>query len=278
MSITRSVLLCSIIAGSTIASAQSVSLKFKPPVGKKYVYMTSMSMTGGGMAGMNMNMKETGVTTFKILSRAGDLTSLSIATSNVKITVPEGSPMKAGIPNMEKQANVTTTMKVNSLGKASSVSVKGGADQMMQLAGDLMGTGGAFLNYPQAPVKPGSTWTSTLDLGKILGKRMPMMKISGGLLTLKMKLDKFVTSGGKRLAQVSMKGSGKASMSMNQGSGPAGKTPTMTMTIGVTMDSVTMIDIATGMAVSVTSNSSNKMSMGGQGSMTQSVKSSMKLK
>lgn len=273
MNLTRSLALCALVTVAAVASAQKVTLRYNPPVGKTYTYSMSVVTGASGMAmGASMGMTETATSTMKILSRSGDATKVSVTTSNVKINVPANSPMKSQVASMEKTAATTMSMTISSLGAISNVSTSGG-NAMVQMSGDMMSAAGPYMAMPKAPVGPGSTWSSSLDLAKAMGKSMPAgMKVSGGKIPLNMKLVKFVSMGGKKLAQIDMTGAGKASLAL--GGGGKG----MNMTIDMSLKSSSMVDLATGLAVSMTSNMSNKMSMGAQGSMTQTMKMSMKLK
>ena len=269
MTISRSLALCALVAVAGIASAQKVTLRFKPTVGKSYVYATTTQSSGSGAMAAMMNIGQSATSTMKILSKAGDLTKVSVAISNVKITVPKDSPVKAQVATMEKSAASSLTMSISSLGVASNVTVKSGAAANTPMSGDLMTAAGPTTAMPKEAVGPGSTWKSMMDLSKIFGKNLPAaVKVTGGKVPLTLKLVRFVDRGGKRLAEVESVGKGDMSMGASgQGS----------MSMKLSIKTTSLIDVATGVTVEMTSTSSNTMNFNGQG-MTQATKSTMKLK
>jgi len=275
----KTLALIALVAIGGVASAQQVTLRYKPPVGKSYAYtMTMDTATVAPGAGGNQSVKQTATNTIKVLSRSGEQTKVSTTTSNVKVTVPPNSPLKSQVAQMEKQGAMTATMTISSLGLVTNVS--SGKTPNMQAANDMLSTIGPFSAMPKAAVGVGSTWTSSFNLGQMIAKTMPMMKVSGGNIPLKLKLTRFVSQGGKRLAEVKMTGAGTAKLSMaaQPGTRAPSRSQGFAMNVAINISSTSLIDVATGVPVTTSTAMTNKMSVGNQGSMSQTMKMSMKLK
>lgn len=250
------------VAGA--ASAQQVTLRFKPPVGKTYNYTSSLEMSGGGPG--QQSSKQSSTTQLKIGARTGDKTRVTMTNTNV---VKSG---KSGAKDSPMQMDITSLNAVTSLNS-------NGKAQIAILGGEMMSAMGPFPPFPANPVGVGSTWKKEFDLSKMFGKQFPPgVKISGGKLPLMLKLVKFVNQGGKKLAQISI--NGKAAATISQSAMPAGgaKTPAITMTIAVICNTTTMVDVATGVGTDLTASMAFNVKIGTQPPMKQTMKMSMRAK
>lgn len=273
MKFSHSIALALVLGIAGVASAQKVTLRYQPPVGKSYVYGMTMSSGSNSPMMAAASMKMTGTSTMKIVSRKGDVTTVKNAMSNVNFVVPKGSPLESQVAAMKKQATTEITMGINSLGGVANMSAAGGNPQANQMMNSMMGGSSPFAVLPKNPVGVGSTWTSSFDIGKMIGNAMPGMKVDGGKVLLTSKLVKFISQGGKKLAQIHISGTGTTAMNL-----PGGQGGSMKMTMKMSINTDTTIDVATGITVSMTSTTTNAMQFGGQGSMTQDTKMSMTLK
>ena len=128
--------------------------------------------------------------------------------------------------------------------------------------------------FPKGAVKVGSTWTATIDIGKLMGQAAgangPKV-VSGGKIPVKYKLVGFKTIAGKQVAGITATMNGTVVMSMGAQAGAAGQ-----MKMGLKSTSSGQIDVGTGMVRTMTTDANVNMNFG-QMVMNQKLKMTMTL-
>ena len=170
----RAALLSTLLAVAASGSAQTVLLRFHPPVGKtaSYTVTTTMSMTlpaGAAAAAKPMRFTETIPMSLRVVSRTADTTTIETRTGPIKIGGTAGNPM-AQNPALAKPSVIRMTL--DELATPKGASGTGPTAAAVSGMTSAMGGGGATVALPRKPVKVGDTWTTRLDLGKIVGAAM----------------------------------------------------------------------------------------------------------
>ena len=243
--------LAAVLGLAALGTSQSVLLRYKPPVGKtmSYVYAMKMTQNVPGMAS-GMGFSQTVPMTMRVLSRKGNLTTTQTKLGKAKVTVPAGSPMASAKPQMEAaSSNKTSTTVIDDLGNLKRVEGMGSG----------MGLGSQNVSFPKKAVKVGDTWTSTVDMGKM----MPAGGSASGKIPVVYKL-------------VSLKG-GVATLAMTMNGTTNVKAGAQAMTMRMMSKGTLAIDAATGMMRSMNMNVNTNMKLGATGqAMTMSMVMSMK--
>jgi hypothetical protein len=245
-------------AGQTAGVQAPITLKFQPPVGKTFKYHMTMAMKmDPGAAAPPMEMTTDSDIDMKVLSRANEISTIESRTSNAKITTPPDSPMA----NMAEQMEKTMSAMVVESQFDSHYNVKGikGAPAGMESM-----SAGINMSFPTDPIKIGDKWSSSLDMGKMLGAMTQGVEVSGKI-PIKFTLEKVDQKGDQSLASIQILMDGDMTMS------PAGQT----MTVHMHGTGHFTVDLATGMTVESEVKSNSTFSIAGQ-EMTQRMTQSMK--
>lgn len=240
-----------------IASAQSVLLRYRPPVGKTVAYTVSMSMTMStpqktpGTKGP-MSIKQTMPMTIRVVSRTADLTTVETKTGSARFGV--GSPM-AGAPQAKP---VVMRMTIDQFGTPKGGAAAGPAAAMM----NSMGGSTQGVLFPRGPVKVGDTWTQSIDMGKVMsGAKMTGMKMQG-----KFPLVYRLTAYKGGIVTIVMTSKGKMTMAMG----------TQPINANLNMRSTVLIDAATGLMKSMATVNDSDTMIPGMGAMRQHMTISIK--
>lgn len=234
-------------------SAQTVLLRFKPPVGatSHFVMSTSMTQTVPGMPAP-MSTSTSVPMTMRVVSRSGDVTTMESKMGQAKVTIPAGSPMASMKPMLEKtMSGVATTTTIDQFGSMKGNSAAAGG------ASGMMGGGmnGQTISFPKKAVKVGESWSETLDMGKaMLGAAAQSGMTATGKIPIVYRLVSLKKVGGKSLATISVSMKGKSTMNMPQGK----------MDMNLTATGVMVVDAATGMFVSTSMTSDTAMQIMGK--------------
>lgn len=248
----------------TAGSAQTVLLRFKPAVGTKVSYVLSTTMQQS-LPNMPSGMNSTTVVpmVMRIVSRSGKMTTVETKTGTAKVTVDAKSPMAGMKPMMEKMlTNMTVNSVSDDLGNQKSTAASGGGGMM-----GSMNQSSQAITFPTAPVRVGGTWSSTLDMEKLVGSMAKSGITASGKIPISYRLVSLKKVGSRTLATITTTMNGKTTMTMPQGK--------MDMTMKGSGTSV--VDIATGMFVSNSMVSDTTMAVMGQ-NMKQHMVMSMKSK
>ena len=248
------------LIGSALAvQAQTVTLRFNPPIGKTYVYATTtiIKSTGGQAGSMNQSM----TVLTKALKNTGGKITLQSSIEGAKITGT--GPGATNAAAMEKRLNgQKTTTVVDSQGQP----VGSDAGKMMQ---KMMQGGLSNMHFfPTHPVSVGSKWGNTMDLAKMMPAQANM-KITGGKMPVNMVLKKIEMRNGRRVAVIDM--------TMSTVMGMTGANPGQSMKITLKSTGTTWIDVASGMPVESRSVANTATSFGTM-QMNQNITSTMKLR
>jgi hypothetical protein len=260
------------------ASAQKISLRFVPPVGKTFNYVASNDVKGAAGGPQIGNMGQTMEMAVSILSKSAKGTKVRTKITGVKVKAPAGSPMANRSKAMQDQLKGLTSELVYDA-RARMVGTASASDpRMAQVMGRMGSMGAGFLGveFPAGPVGPGSKWNSSIDIGKLMGAAMPgMMKPTrGGKVNIVYTLQKLEKKGGKNLARVAMTMNGSVDLDINMGA--QGSQP-MKMSMSLSMKGTILVDTKTGMPTSGESKGTIGVKMP-QGSMDQNLTSTFKMK
>ncbi len=237
---------------ATTASAQTVLLRYRPPVGKTFSYTMVMSMSmvapkaTQAMAGAT-HFGQTSPMSIRVLSRTGDTTT--VETRSGPAHFDAGSPLAK---NNGLTKPVVSRMTLDQYGTPKGAAGGGMPSAMVS----AVGQGSQGVAFPKKAVKVGDSWTSALDLGKMMGALSRGMKTSG---TIPIVYRLVAVQGG--VATVSM--TAKGTMSMSMGTRP--------MRITLDVRSTSLIDVATGMPKSsrTTTDTSTELPGAGGGAVRQ---------
>jgi hypothetical protein len=247
---------------AALAYAQgSVTLRLKPPVGAKYQYKVTMNTTAGsGGAGAGANLNGSFNQWYIVKSKNAKGTTIQTKVTNAKISGGQGVNGKQIADAMEKQ---TITALYSPLGAYVSGDLNMGQMGAMAAQAGVQG-----IIFPQGPVKAGSTWTATIDIGKIMAATgaQGMKVVSGGKIPVKYKITGFKKVGTKNVAGVSASMNGNVVMAMGE----------TKMTLAMKSTSTGQVDVATGIVRSMASTANVGTSFG-QMKMNQTIKMSMTL-
>jgi hypothetical protein len=197
------------------------------------------------------------------VSRKGSQTTVQSKVKSVKVTVPPKGPMSAMKESMEKSLKgMTTSATMSSDFKVIGGSAAGGPAAMQGMNGM---SGMPSLNVPAHPLRVGETWSSVMDMGKLMGSGTRGMRMTGKL-PLKFRLKVVRGSGASAVAVVEMSMAGTTTMTSG-----ANKVNTHLNTKGTVS-----IDVATGMTREVASTSDTTTDFGGR-KFTQHISQTMRL-
>lgn len=191
------------LAFVAVSSAQTVTLRYLPPIGKPMRFTVVNNLTQS-MAGMPASkMTQTIPMTMKALSRKGGDTTVEVKTGTMKIDMPASSPMARAKDAMVRAGSgKTSTVVVDQYGKPKSVATVGSAG-MAQMGG-IQGVA-----FPVKPVKVGDTWTVDLDMAKMAPGGGAGMKIKGRI-PMRYTLKSVNTVGGRKIATIGVVINGSA--------------------------------------------------------------------
>ena len=250
-----------LLIATIVTSGQGgITLQYQPKVGSTYKYtMTQGSKSQMGNSGFSCTMAQ------KVLSGTGGVYKIQSTTSNVK------SDAAAGGDGMKKlMEGKSTLMTIDKYGTVT-FDPKGAGGAASQMMGGFNGQS-IGMAFPKKPVKVGDTWTSSLDMGKMMNSMMKgqtgKAKVSTtGMMNMKFKLVKVDGSS----ASISCTVSGNMNMDMT-GPGQGGAPQAMKMSTTISGTANYSVDRATGMPINSTTNMTMNMSFGGQKMpMTQSI-------
>ena len=245
------------------ASAQSVLLRYQPPVGKtvSYTMTNAMSMTSPMSPGKPMAFTQTIPMTVRVVSKSAAGTTVETKTGPTKMNAPAGSPM-AGMANNPAMNKVNVVrMTIDPFGTPKGATGAGPAAAMANSMGSVMGGGSQGVFFPAKPVKVGDTWTSAMDLGKMAPAGAAGMKMNG-----KIPIVYRLTALKGGVATVAM--TAKGTMSMAFGNKP--------MQIAMDIRSTILLDAATGLTKSMSSVTDSTTTLPGMGAMRQHMASTMR--
>ncbi len=262
----RVALVSLVLATVASGSAQTVLLRYNPPVGKTASYTMRMSMSttlpqGASVSGKPMSFTQTTPMSLRVLAHAGGATTIETRSGPMKFDAPAGSPMAAGAKNPNLAKVNVVRMTIDEFGTPKGASGGGASAAVVNAMGSAMGQGGQGVTFPKAPVKVGDTWKSSLDIGKMIGAAGAGLKANG---TIPLVFRLLAVKGGE--ATVSM--TAKGSVGMNVG----GRTLNFTMDL----KSTSLIDTATGLTRSTSTTMDSVTSMPGMTAMRQHMVSTLK--
>lgn len=250
-----------VLSGPGVTGQNQVILKFHPAIGKTYRFTMAMDMTmtmamGQGKSNPPMKISTIVDMDMKAVSRSGVMTTMETKIGGAKATAPAGSPLANATKQMEQQmSGKTIRSQIDS--HYNTLSVKGsGMDQMFN---------NMPMHFPQHPVKVGDTWTTSLNMGKMLGG------LTGGMfkgdLPITFRLQRIGTGPTGPVANIQMKMDGT----------PIVNTGRQSMTMHMKADGVMTVEIASGMTIGQNTVISVDMSSD-QMKMSQRLTESLKLK
>jgi len=231
-----------IVVGATglvlaVAWAQtSATLRLKPATGAKFQYKVTMNTSSAGAGAQTM--KGTYNQWFIARSKNAKGTVFEIKMSNVKLSGGMGD-MSQMEKAMEKHVIKAT---YSPLGAWVSGDVTAGSMGAMSAQAGLQG-----VIFPQGAVKVGTTWTATVDIGKMVasaGGAGGMKVVSGGKIPVSYKVTGFKKVAGKSVAGISASMKGTIVMAMGQNK----------VNLNMKSTSAGQIDINTGMVRTMTTN------------------------
>ncbi|MDQ2986402.1 MAG: hypothetical protein M3R13_06735 [Armatimonadota bacterium] len=245
---------------AAVAWAQgTATLRVKPAVGSKYQYKVTMNTSAGSGAGAGGNMNGTFNQWFIVKSKSTAGTAFEIKVTNAKMTGGTGD-MSQVADAMEKQVIKAT---YSPTGEWVSGEMNSGTMGAMAAQAGLQG-----IIFPKAPVKIGSTWKATVDIGKMLGASgaQGLKVVSGGKVPVTYKVTGFKKVGAKTVVGISGVLNGTIVMAMGQNK----------MTMAMKSTSAGQVDVGTGMVRTMTTNA-NVGTNFGQMKMNQTIKMTMTL-
>lgn len=190
---------------------------------RTYTYVMNMDMDQAMMGKVNQKM-----TTTIAVKKSGANYVMTQKITSMKVTADKGSPMAGQAAQLEKAAKgSTTTATYNNRGRLiGNIKSVGSAQATNMLQGMQIGFMG--LEFPATAVRPGSSWTASMDLAKMMksmgGGQVPAnVKISGTPLTIKYTVKSLGTNNGKRIANISYTINGTLNMQMPGGQGGMNK-------------------------------------------------------
>jgi len=237
------------------ANAQSVTLRMNLKPGTTYRQQTKMTTAMNmGNQPMTMNMDQTMATKVSQKTAKG----FKVKTTVEAIKVTGTGPMANGGKSVEDSMRGKTMESEIDLRGRTVGEVKGlpGMSQMGGMAGGS-GAGISGVEFPEGPVKVGSSWTTTMDLAKMLGSQSGM-KMSGKPMTTKYTVK--AISG--QTVTLAIAVTANYAMTMGGGSGNQASGQKMNMTIAMSGTGTTVIDTTTGLPKSTDMKMTNTTNMG----------------
>lgn len=256
----RAALVSLALATAALGSAQSVLLRYHPPVGKtaSYTLVTSMTMTMPAAASSKpMHFVQTVPTKLRVLSKTATTTTVEMTTGPIRT---DGMHQGAKGPGAATKP-IVARLVFDEYGTPKEASGSGATATLMGGMGSAMGQGAGSTTFPKKAVKVGDTWTSSLDFGKIMGGAMPGMKMNG---QIPVSYRLVALQGG--VATIAMTAKGAISMDMG------GKAMRLTMD----MRSTSLVEVATGLAKSATTTADTMVAFPGMAPMHQRMTMTMK--
>ena len=240
------------------ASAQTVLLRYRPPVGKTFAYTMTTSMTMAspqktpGMKGP-MSFRQSAPMTIRVVSQTPDATTIEMKTGPTKTAAGSalGNAPQTSAPQIVR-------MTLDRFGTLKAGSGAGPATAIMSsMGGNMQG-----VVFPAKPVRVGDTWTQTIDLGKIMsGAKAGSMRVQG---KLPMVYRLTALKGG--IATIEMASKGAMTMAMGA----------QAIKTSMNMRATSSIDSSTGLTKSTALVSDSATQLPGMGAMRQHMTMSMK--
>ncbi len=268
----RPIFLLGVVALGPLAIAQApVKLRLNLASGKTYRYNSSMT-TKSSMGAQAQPMTVTMVQVVKVKSKSATGYKVGFSSENVKMQAKAGSPMAGMAKQMEegmKKASYDADIDFKGKTKTSASAMSG------MMGGNVGGSLSGFLGveYPEGPVKVGSTWTTAIDLAKMMGAMASQMKVTGKPILVTYTVKSMGSQGGKQTVTLGIVLKGTANMSMNMGKEGGQMNSTMTMN----GKGNAICDIATGLPISTDMSSTIGINMNGM-KIDQEMKVTSKLK
>jgi hypothetical protein len=261
----RILLLTSALVASS-AFAQEVTLRLNPKQGAKYTFETQVQMKGSGP--MNTDLTQRMKQVYDVKSVTANGVKINVRTTEAKVTVPKGSPMEKMASQMETQMkSQPLDMELDRRGKLLKIGGRA-ADVGMRSAMGMSGQGGMMnMEFPQGPVKVGTSWQVNVDMASMMGGSGA--GVTGGKFPIKYRVAKIERQGNRTLVTVAYSADGKMGMSM--GSGNQAQKGDVTMK----MSGNAVLDAADGLPINSTFSSTINTKFGGM-AMNQNVSGSMK--
>jgi len=252
----HNVKMLTVAIASVLLSQTAVQLQLNPALNSSYKYRMIQTMSQSMGPGMNSKIT-TNVEMNMLYTAAGKNFNQKTSITSAKATAPKGDMMEKMAAQMEKSMKgVSTTSVMDRQGNILSTKSSG---VQGQLGGGLSGLSG--MNFPKTPVKPGSTWVTVVDLGKILKDSLP------GQAKGTMKITSKLVSISGTTANISMSGTGAMNIP-NPGGGAKGAPTNMKLNLGLT--GMSAVNAKTGIILNSKSTVRSTMDFG-SGKMTQTI-------
>lgn len=243
---------------------QTADLKLNLTPGSKFRYKTvvNTNMTGAGQP-QNFTQSITQQVVVKSMSAKGYRVKTTILDATV--TGTNAQMMK---PTLQKLKGTTVEATFTKTGKTLDLtsSATGMSKAMMNSFGS-MDVGFMGIMFPGRPVSVGQSWTTSLDIKKMLAQfpGAEMFKVTkGGKFPVRYTLMGIKSIGGKQIATIgtSMSGSTTLSMTMPKGKGASGR-QNMNMTMDLRSNGTSQVDAGTGVLRASTSTANVNISVMG---------------
>jgi hypothetical protein len=185
---------------TTAYSQETVTLRYKPTVGKVYRYSTQLDMAMTGPMSMNMRMlMVTGV-------RIGEITDGTIKTIQTVdyFRMREDPNTPIPIDSAEQIKKMRTLADVDHLGKVVSQKVEGAGGSISSVNPMLSGIGSSSLGieFSKDPVAVGGSWDQVVDLTKAMGAAAGVALKAEKPLTMHFTLKSLGEMAGRKVAFV----------------------------------------------------------------------------
>ncbi len=167
-----------LVASLVLSGQSSVNLVYKPPLHKTLKYRMVMDMKQDMGASGNFGSKTQMDMELTATSRKGDVTTLLTKITDAKVTTPPGSPMAGMSSQMEKSMKGKSyTSSIDSHFKPLTI----GGSEVAGMSGQGMADAMHSFTFPSRPVKVGQTWTSKMDMGKMMASVAKGMKVTSNV-------------------------------------------------------------------------------------------------
>jgi hypothetical protein len=201
---------CGAKNGSLAAPGALVTLKFNFDKGEKHDYVTTIktSQSGGSMP---MDLTMSMASTVEITDKTDQGFKAKTTISDVKVDAGKDAGIGALIAGAVKAVNGTSIEAAyDSTGKRTEVSTQTNNPSVKVMAN----SGGLDFGFmglvcPGKPVSIGSTWDTTVDVGKMMSTMGANISAkASSTLPVKLKLVGVEAGGGKQIAQIAVEVSG----------------------------------------------------------------------
>ena len=243
--------------GGSLAAAGGApfTLKFNFDKGAKYTYDTTTKLSQTGAA--TMQLTETVTNTVEIEDKTDH--GFKALTTFGDVKVDTGSSAGAAAASQTESLKGTTMETTyGSDGAVQNVEVKSNNPLMKAMGSALGGMNFGFMGLvcPSSAIHVGSTWNSTLDLGRVLGAA-GMGGANGGNSTvpISFKLSSVAETGGKTIADIAIDVSGSAVLTVMGQS----------VTDKLSLKGELHVDAAKGLVLDYTLGGTQSMDLGGKG-------------